>query len=202
MRIDVVETVESGGVEAWRAWPVYWSAVWVGALSTIALAIVFGLVSVAVGAHVLGSGSQITNWADVSREGVVFAVFGAFLSAALGGWVAGTIAGIRRAEPAMLHGAIAWLVAIPLLLGLVALGAGNAFAGWYGGLVGSPVWIAAPGALVDPAAAATARNGALAALTGLLLGVMGSVIGGWLASGEPMTFAHYRKSAAALRAAR
>ena len=26
----------------------------------------------------------------------------------------------------------------------------------------------------------------------LLLGLMGSVIGGWAASGEPMTFTHYK----------
>ena len=30
----------------------------------------------------------------------------------LGGWTAGKILGARRAEPAMLHGAIAWLVTI------------------------------------------------------------------------------------------
>jgi hypothetical protein len=26
-----------------------------------------------------------------------------------------------------------------------------------------------------------------------LLGLIGSVIGGWMASGEPMTFTHYRR---------
>lgn len=36
------------------------------------------------------------------------------------------------------------------------------------------------------------RNSALGAVTSLLLGLMGSVIGGWLASGEPMNFTHYR----------
>ena len=36
---------------------------------------------------------------------------------------------------------------------------------------------------------ATERNGALGALTALLVSLMGSVIGGWMASGEPMTVA-------------
>jgi len=36
------------------------------------------------------------------------------------------------------------------------------------------------------------RNAALGAVTALLLGLVGSVIGGWIASGEPMTFTHYR----------
>jgi hypothetical protein len=42
---------------------------------------------------------------------------------------------------------------------------------------------------VDPTAAAAARNGALAALTALLVSLMGSAVGGWMASGEPMTLA-------------
>ena len=37
-----------------------------------------------------------------------------------------------------------------------------------------------------------ARNGAMAAFAALLLGLIGSVIGGWMASGERMTFTHYR----------
>jgi len=36
------------------------------------------------------------------------------------------------------------------------------------------------------------RNAALGAVTALLLGLVGSVIGGWMASGEPMTFGHHR----------
>jgi hypothetical protein len=36
------------------------------------------------------------------------------------------------------------------------------------------------------------RNAALGAMTALLLGLMGSVIGGWMASGEPMTFTHHK----------
>jgi len=41
-----------------------------------------------------------------------------------------------------------------------------------------------------------ARNGALGALTALLLGLVGSVVGGWMASGEPMTFTYHRTRAA------
>ncbi len=49
-----------------------------------------------------------------------------------------------------------------------------------------------PTVVADPLAAAImARNGALAALTALLLGLVGSVVGGWMASGEPMTFTYH-----------
>ena len=50
----------------------------------------------------------------------------------------------------------------------------------------------AAAAVQDPNAALAARNAALAAVTALLLGLMGGVIGGWMGSGEPMTFTHYR----------
>jgi hypothetical protein len=70
--------------------------------------------------------------------GLILAVFGAFIAFVVGGWVAGKIAGLQRSEPAMLHSAIAWLVAVPLLMVLATLGAGSFFAGWFGGLAGMP----------------------------------------------------------------
>jgi uncharacterized membrane protein YeaQ/YmgE (transglycosylase-associated protein family) len=45
----------------------------------------------------------------------------------------------------------------------------------------------------DPQIAKAIRNTALATVVALLIGLVGSVIGGWLASGEPMTFTHYRR---------
>jgi hypothetical protein len=93
----------------------------------------------------------------------------------------------------MLHGAIAWLVAVPILLLLSALGASAYFGTWYGGLAGTPAWVTPVAAATqDPAAAIAARNAAVAAVTALLLGLVGGVIGGWMASGEPMTFTYYR----------
>ena len=40
--------------------------------------------------------------------------------------------------------------------------------------------------------AVAVRNNALATAVALLLGLIGAVIGGWMASGEPMTLTHYR----------
>jgi anti-sigma factor RsiW len=37
-----------------------------------------------------------------------------------------------------------------------------------------------------------ARNSAVGAVTALLIGLMGSLIGGWLASGEPMSLTYRR----------
>jgi hypothetical protein len=187
-------SVSRGDSPGWNQWPVYWSAIWVGALSALAALVIFGLVGTALGAHQLDPASRFVRWGG-ERFGVlalVFSVFGAFLSFVIGGWVAGKIAGLRRSEPAMLHGAIVWLAALPILLLAVTIGGAGLFGAWYGGLAGTPAWSAVTSGPVDPNAGAMARNAALGAVTALLLGLMGGVIGGWLSSGEPMTLTHYR----------
>jgi hypothetical protein len=178
-----------GGLRT-NAWPVFWSAIWIGALSALAVSLVFGLVGIAVGAHQMGK--KIVHINDLGFGALVFSVAGAFFSLVLGGWVAGKIAGLRRAETAALHGVIVWLVHLPLLLMLAALGAGSFFGGWYGGLAGTPVWASSAHITADPNAAMLARNSALGSVTGMLIGLMGSLIGGWLASGEPMSLTYRR----------
>jgi hypothetical protein len=184
-------TYGDGAAEVNRPWPLSWSAVWTGALAAIAMILIFGLVGVAVGAHRVGH--PFGTWHDVSLLALAWSVFSAFISFAVGGWAAAKVAGLRRSETAMLHGSIAWLVAVPILLAMASLGATAYFGTWYGGLAGTPAWVTpAAAAVQDPNATLAARNAALAAVTALLLGLVGGVIGGWMGSGEPMTFTHYR----------
>jgi hypothetical protein len=173
----------------WRPWPV-WSAVWVGALSALAVGLVIGLIGYAIGAHQL-TAPRTTTFSNARLITTVFSVAGAFFAFVVGGWVTGRILGARRAEPAILHGVIAWLVTVPVMLLLGAAGATAMWGGWYGGLVASPAWMATPPP--TPEIAAAVRNGALASVAALLLGLVGSVIGGWMASGEPMMLGHYRR---------
>ena len=173
-------------------WPINWSAIWVGTLAALAVALIISLIGAALGAHQLGPAGRIASWKDVGFGTLVFSVIGAFFSFVVGGWVVGKINGFRRAEADMLHGAIVWLVAVPLLVTLAALGAGTLFGGWYGGLAGMPVWVTQNNVAADPTAATAARNAALLTVTALLIGLMGSVLGGWLASGEPMSIYLYR----------
>jgi len=179
---------------AWTQWPVYWPAIWVGALTAFAVSLIIGLIAIAVGAHQIGPGHQFVSWRAFGIGAMVFAVIGAFAANVAGAWVAGRISGIHWAEHAMMHGAIVWLVTIPGLVLLAAFGAGNFFGGWMGGLSGTPSWVvtAAAGAAADPAAATIARNEALGAVFGLLIGLVGAVLGGWMASGEPMSLMHKR----------
>jgi hypothetical protein len=172
----------------WIAWPVAWSAVWVGALAALATGLIIGLLGFALGVHEV---ARYVDWKKVRLVGAAFSVGGAFFAFVVGGWIAARIAGIRRSEPAILHGAIVWLLGLPLLLAVAAIGDVGHYGGWYAGL--SRMAVANAGGPVDPDFALATRNNALATVVALLLGLIGAVLGGWMASGEPMTFTHYRK---------
>jgi hypothetical protein len=210
--------------EKWRHWHVNWTAVWVGALSAVAAVVIFGLAGIAVGAHLVGADQRVVDLHKYNIGALICSLLSAFFAFAIAGWVTGKVAGILHSEPAMLHGAVAWLVAVPLIIALCLLGAGSLIGGWFGGLTGNPSW-ASPSASPferpeSPGAGATEaqrseyntaqtkyrndlaewnkdnakaiRNSALGAVSALLLGLVGSVIGGWMAAGEPMNFSHYK----------
>jgi hypothetical protein len=218
------ETLAEARHELWAHWSVKWSAVWVGALAAFGMVLLFGLVGIALGAHLLGPEHRVVDVKKLSIGALIFSICGAFFSFVIGGWIAAKIAGILHSEPAMLHGAIVWLVAVPILVTAAGLGAASFLGGWYAGLGGNPNGTTLAGAPFvrpdPPSAGATAeeiatfkaqqaeynrnvkqwnedtpkvaRNSALGAVTALLLGLMGSVIGAWMATGEPMNFTHYR----------
>jgi len=213
----------------WNEWPVFWSAVWVGSLASVVGVILCGLMGIAFGAHQVGAEHRIVDLHHVSFWSIFWGVASAFFAGLLGGWITGEIAGIRRAETGMYHGAISWMVATPLVIVLAALGAGAYLGGWNAGLAGNPSWAGqAEAPFVRPEAplpnATTAerqaylveekeyrdqvrkwhrdtplanRNAAIMGASSLLIGLVGSVIGGWLASGQAVAFTFQRKRSAA-----
>jgi len=211
-----MEAREHVGSYRAEAWPVNWNGIVVGALAALAALLVVGLSGIALKAHDVGQGRAVADLHKLGFWSLVFSVFGTFLAFALGGWISGQIAGFRRSEPCMLHGACAWLLALPILLLLGGMGAAGLYGGWLSGVDSRhPGWnyhvtdgrgvVAVPGArgdgataesssriVTDEEASRAARNTALGTVAALLLGLMGSVIGGWISSGEPMTFTYHK----------
>jgi len=209
--------------EKWMHWPIHWSGIWTGALAASAAVLLFGLIGIAIGAHLLTPEHRVVDLRKIALGTLIYSVVSAFLSFVIAGWVSVKIGGILRSEPAIIHGAITWLLAVPLLMVLATLGAGAFFGSWYGGLSGTPSWGThagapferpeAPGPNATPAERTqyreaqtsyrakvdqwnqdtpqVTRNSALGAITALLLGLIGAVVGSWMASGEPMTFTHH-----------
>jgi hypothetical protein len=181
--------------DSWTAWPVYWTPVIVGALASVVAVVLFGVVGTAVGSWKAGNEGRVTDLSGIGRAAVAYAVFASFLAFVIGGWVTARIAGIRRAETAILHGAIAFLVAMVILLAMASFG-GAVFNGWYVGLAPAPAVPSVPGQPVDPGVAKAAARGATAAAVAILLGLAGSVVGGWMGSGERMDFSFYERERA------
>jgi len=212
------ETLAEAHHERWAHWPINWSAVWTGALASVVAVLLFGLIGVAIGGHLAAPDGPLVDLKSLKIGTLAYSIFASFLSFAIGGWVAGKIAGILRSEPGMLHGAIVWLTAVPLLVVLAGLGAGTSLGAWHAGLATANSARAEaferPDALSSGAtdeeraqykadmaeyrrhmkedAPKVARNTALCTVTALLLGLIGSVIGGWMASGEPMNLTYHR----------
>jgi peptidoglycan/LPS O-acetylase OafA/YrhL len=76
-------------------------------------------------------------------------VISSFFAFVIGAWAAVRVAGIKRAEPAILHGAISWVVAVFVMIAIAGL-SGAIFNGWYTSLAPTPAVPAVPGAPVDP----------------------------------------------------
>src|SRR2546426_4475731 len=165
-----MEQYDSG----WRPWPVVWSAVILGALSALAVGLVIGLIGFWVGAHEV---SKAATWKNVRLITLIFNIGGAFFAFVVGGWVAARIAGFRRAEPAVLHGAIAWLVTLPILMLLAATGTLAS----YGGGLGSPAGLHPPPTAGSSATdmAAALRQNAPSNFNRGPGGPVGSGVGGW-----------------------
>lgn len=210
--------------EQWVHWPVNWGAIWVGALASVAALLIFGLIGIAIGVNAVQPETRVVDLHKIAMGTLIFSVSAAFFAFVIGGWCAGKVAGILRAEPGMLHGAVVWLMATPALVILAALGAGSYIGTWHASLAGTPSWASRSAAPFERPEVLSAnateseraayrsdmltykthvqqwndetpkavRNGALGAVTALLLGLVGSVLGGWLACGEPMSVTHFR----------
>ena len=206
--------------ERWKHWPVNWTAVIVGALAALAVSMIVALCGTALGAYHLMPEHRLVDLRKAGFWVMAVGVFGSFFAFVLGGWIAGKIAGILHSEPAMLHGAIVWLTAVPMLALFTALGSSGYSGTWYGGLSNRDfreVPIVRPEPL-PPAASDLQRatfdadwaqyrrqvaawnadtprvvkTSALCAVSALLIGLLGSVIGGWMSSGEPMSVRYRR----------
>jgi hypothetical protein len=180
--------------DTWRGWHLDWGAVWVGAFTMLVAAVLFSFIATAVGAQ-KAVDARVLKWADVPFVTIAFSVFGAFLASAIGAWVAARMSGARLAEPAILHGVAAWLLLMAIVITLAALAGAHSFAGGYLGNMTPPGAPAPAGTAVDPNAAIAIRNAAIGSVLGILIGLMGSVVGAWIASGERLdSLAHYRRT--------
>ena len=112
--------------------PVVWSAVFVGVFSLLAALAALGLLGTAIGAHQFVP-DQSVNWKALGIGAAIYTVFAVFFSYVFGGWIAGRLVG-GPAKITSAHGSITWLLSLPAIALMIALGAGSVLGG-FGGVI-------------------------------------------------------------------
>jgi hypothetical protein len=89
----------------WVIWPIAWSAVWVGALTALAVGLLIGLVGLALGAN---EAAEYVDWKKVRLIGLVFSVGGAFFGYVAGGRRPESPDGSGRSRPSSTAPSCGW----------------------------------------------------------------------------------------------
>ena len=180
---------------------VRWGPIWAGLFTALTTLIILSLLGLAIGLTSVDAGQAAAQGGPPQGVGIGAAIWGALTAIVaflLGGWVAGWTAAVFDRKWGALNGALVFLVAVPATLLLAGMGLGTLL-GSVGGFAGAlnidpgQVQSALQGAAnqgqqaagqtqpADVARAAEAtRNGAWAALIGLLVGLGASALGGLL----------------------
>ena len=166
---------------------VRWGPIVAGLLTALTSLLLLSLLGLAIGLTVVNAGTAAAQGGPPAETGPASAIWAAIsglLSFLLGGYVAGRTASLFSRGWGAFNGAMVFLLAVPLILWLASQGLGGilgnlgAFAGDLGNQARQAAGDAQP---IDVARAAErARNTAWGALTGSLLGLGASALGGWL----------------------
>ena len=70
--------------QTWTHWPVNWTSIWVGTLTAFALVVVFGLIGIAIGAHVLGAETRVVDLKKWGLSAAAFSIAAAFFAFSTG----------------------------------------------------------------------------------------------------------------------
>jgi hypothetical protein len=170
-----------------------WGPIMAGLFTAISALAVLTLLGLAAGASVVDTADEARR---VAIGTGVWTGLSALLSFFAGGWIAARFAALRDERHALIHGAMVWAVAVPLVLFLLTGGLGS-FLDTAGAATVAQVADATNLSAAEQAGA-TAANGPTAAdvasiadsagkaawgmLASLLIGLSAASFGGWLAS--------------------
>jgi hypothetical protein len=185
-------------------WSLHWGPIVTGLLAAVTAMTLLSLLGAAIGltAFQAGAGVQGAPPADAGRNAAVWSGISAALSFLLGGYVASRTAGLRDRRWGSWHGALVFMLAVPLLFWLAGQGLGAVVGGLSGyaatfnpGYLADPARAGAPG--VAPSdilrAASAARNAAWFTLVGLVLGLGAGALGGYLGVHHNLTHPDLRR---------
>ena len=170
---EEVQTVETAPGFVLGRPHLHWGPIFAGLLSALTTLFLLSLLGGALGLtqfNAATAAAQGSIPADAARNSGIWAGIAGILSFLLGGYVASRLAHMLDRNWGAWHGALVFMLALPIALWLAGQGLGAVL-----GTVGN----VASGLAVGESAAAL-RNTLWGALVGSLLGLGASALGGWL----------------------
>jgi hypothetical protein len=184
---------------------VHWGPIVAGLLTAMSALLLLSLLGLAIGLTTLNAGAAATQGgppADAGRNSAIWAAISGILAFALGGYVAGRTAALFNRGWGALHGALVFMLAVPLILWLAGQGLGTvlgSLGNLSGALASNPDAAQVAQGAADQAqsaaqnvqpgdiarAAEAARNTAWGTLAGSLVAVAASALGGSLGTRHP-----------------
>jgi len=162
----VVDTGLTAGFDDIR-----WGPVMAGLFTAISALAVLTLLGLAAGSGTVDTAAEARR---VALGTGVWTGLSALLSFFAGGWVAARLAALRDERHALIHGAMVWAVAVPLVLYLLT--------GGLGALLNNAATATAPGQNAVASVADGISKTAWGLLASLLFGLSAATFGGWFGS--------------------
>jgi hypothetical protein len=176
----------------------HWGPLWAGLLSALTTLFLLSLLGAALGLSSLNAATAAAQGGappDAGRNSALWEGLSGILAFLLGGYVAARVAHLLDRSWGAFHGAMVFMLALPLVLWLAGQGLGavlgtlgsvasglNVAAGQAAGAAGQAGAAARTNPTAVGDAAAALRNGLWGSLLGSLLGLGASAVGGWLGS--------------------
>ena len=191
----------------------HWGPIWAGLLSALTALFLLSLLGAAIGLSGMNAATAAAQGGpppDAGRNSAIWEGIAGILSFLLGGYVAARVAHLLDRNWGAFHGAMVFMLALPIVLWLAGQGLGavlgtvgnvasglNVAAGQAAGAAQSAASQAGAAARSNPTAvgdtAAALRNGMWGSLIGSLLGLGASTLGGWLGSHHLLSLDHTRR---------
>jgi hypothetical protein len=178
-------------------WRIQWGPIVAGLLVALTTMTLLSLLGAAIGLTAFSASAAAAQGApppDAGRNAALWGGVSALFSFLLGGFVASRAAGLLDRGWGSWHGALVFMLAVPVLLWLAGQGLGAVM----GGLSGYAASLS-PGYLADQARATAAsvtpaaRSGAWGAFVGALLGLGAGALGGYLGVHYSLTHRDLRR---------
>ncbi len=138
-----IESIEVAAPTA-RMPKISWGAVFAGVVAILVTQLLLSVLGIGIGASTINPASEQDPMSGIGIGAGIWLILSALIAFFVGGWMAGRLAGIPRNLDSLLHGVLAWALAVLLTIYLVTTTVGSLISG-AAGVLGRGVSLAGQG---------------------------------------------------------